>query len=268
MYVNELPGEGVSATEMAQYLDGVNANDVLELRVLGSTVLAAKFARFRVISSVDNGAYRTFEVVYVDHNGTIDNYDLVALSLFPSTIASPFVNDRTYSNIGSGFYIQPLYVGPAVFSTRERARGWRIPLVAGWTFAGITYSVVSQGSGTTIRAAVYSDIGVKVSATEVSAACGAAGTVNLTFSGNWTVPTTGEYIIGLGMTGGDATLTGATPIPQDLSTWSAQSAIVNPAAGASEAQSVISAGMPSTWNDGAAVLTDIALNPIAALRKA
>jgi hypothetical protein len=73
---------------MVQYFSGINANDVLELRVMGSTTLAAKFARFRVTSVADSGSYWTFGVAYIDHNGTIDNYDLTAISLFPHNGAS------------------------------------------------------------------------------------------------------------------------------------------------------------------------------------
>lgn len=119
----------------------------------------------------------------------------------------------------SGGHVAPVYNNIAEFSTRGLTRWMYVYLYGGETFDGIVYRSWTQGSGTTVRAAVYDARAsllnpTLIAATEVSGALSASGSVVTIAISTWTVPGDGYYAFAGGLVGGTGSVYGASPIPQ------------------------------------------------------
>jgi hypothetical protein len=181
------------------------------------------------------------------------------------TIRSPWPDPSAFY---TGAYVQGLYNTRQTYTTKGKLRGWTLWLESGTVFTGIYYRVVVQGSGTTVRAAVYGTTNSKISATEVSASAGSDGTVvTLSFSGNWTVPSTGYYTLALGLDGGSATVEGATPIPFDLGSFNGAIGSLPNLDGSAGDNFGWSTGTLSTMWGPIPATAETNIVPIAALRK-
>jgi hypothetical protein len=95
VWLNEYPIGGTLNTEVAQRLNGVKVNDVIELRVAGSA--QGKYARYRVTTVTDSGTYWTIGVAYVAGNGgAFSGGEWLNVSVFPHNGASSSATGVTH----------------------------------------------------------------------------------------------------------------------------------------------------------------------------